>query len=324
MTITQEILHMHPVEFWIWMLFVGGIAAVCFYVAFSYLRRSRLIEDMPTARVRSAPQGYVELDGIAQAASENPLISPLTDTPCCWYRYEIERKGDKNWRTVEKGTSENAFVLEDETGKCIVLPKGAEVTPSDQSIWYGKSRQPDDRNPLKRPVKASVGGFRVKFETHGFGQGSLKMGLFTQYRYTEERIYSGDPVYVLGHFRSLEERDHHRKKKEMTSDILKIWKQDKQRMVDRFDQDGDGTIDMNEWEDARQSAKRIANEKYEQQKKDMIIHTLSKSPIKGFPFLISSLPQFDLAKRYSNVAVFLLVVFFLSGSGAVFLLSNRF
>jgi len=321
---SQEIMHMHPAEFWIWMLFVGGIATVCFYMAFRYLRRSRLIEDTPTARVRSAPQGYVELDGIAHADTDNPLISPLTDSPCCWYRYEIQRKGDKNWRTVEKGTSENAFILEDETGKCIVLPKGAEVTPSDQSIWYGKSRQPDDRNPPKRPVKASVGGFRVKVETHGFGHGSMKMGLFTQYRYTEERIYAGDPVYTLGHFRSLEERDHHRKKKEMTSDILKIWKQDKQRMVDRFDQDGDGRIDMNEWEEARQSAKRIASEKYEQQKKDMIIHTLSKSPIKGFPFLISSLPQFDLAKRYRYVAVFLLVVFFLSGSGAVFLLSSRF
>ena len=110
----------------------------------------------------------------------------------------------------------------------------------------------------------------------------------------------------------------------MASDILKIWKQDKQRMIDRFDQDGDGKIDMNEWENARQSAQRIAGEKYDEMKKDMLIHTLSKSPIKGFPFLISSLPQFDLAKRYRNVAVFLLVLFFLSGSGAVFLLSNRF
>ena len=323
MTMSQEIMHMSPVEFWIWMLFASGIAAVCFYVAFGYFRRSRLIEDTPTARIRSAPQGFVELDGIARDDTDKQLISPLTDTPCCWYRYEIERKGDKNWRTVEKGSSEDPFVLEDETGKCIVLPKGAEITPSDRSIWYGKSRQPEDRNPPKSQIKASVGGFRIKVDS-GFGHGSMKMGLFTQYRYTEERIYAGDQIYALGHFRSLEERDHHRKKSEMTSDILKMWKQDKQRMVDRFDQDGDGKIDVNEWEDARQSAKRIAHEKYEEKKDNMIIHTLSKSPVKGFPFLISTLPQFDLASRYRYVAIFLLVVFFVSGSGAVFLLSSRF
>ena len=32
-------------------------------------------------------------------------------------------------------------------------------------------------------------------------------------------IVSGDPIYVLGHFRSLEERDHHRKKKSVDTGL---------------------------------------------------------------------------------------------------------
>ena len=323
MTITEQIMYMGTGQFWVSMVFLVGIAAACFWGAFSFLRKARLIEDTPTAKIRSAAQGYIELSGNAHPDKDNKVISPLTDSECCWYRYEIERKSDKNWRTVEKGSSEHPFIIEDETGRCIILPKGAEVTPSDQSVWYGSSRQPEDRNPARKRIKASVGSMRIKVDS-GF-HGDFKIGsLFTQYRYTEERIYAGDLIYALGHFRSLDERDHHQSRSKITTEILRFWKKDQKRMVERFDQDGDGRIDAQEWDNARQAASRIAHEKHEELKKDQVIHTLSKSPHKSFPFLISTLPEFDLAKRYRLWSTVMMVVFFISGSGAMFLLSARF
>ena len=109
----------------------------------------------------------------------------------------------------------------------------------------------------------------------------------------------------------------------MTSDILRLWKQDQQRMIERFDEDGDGVINPDEWDKARESASRIAREQHEEKKKDQVMHTLAKSPVKGFPFLISSLPEFNLARRYRRWSVVLMIVFFLCGSGAVFFFSSR-
>lgn len=322
MTITEQIMHMGSFQFWIGLVVLTGIAIACFIGAFSLLRRARLIEDTPTARIRSAAQGYVELSGIAHPDLDNKVVSPLTDSDCCWYRYAIERKSGKNWHTLEKGSSEYPFIIEDETGRCIILPRGAEVTPTDQSTWYGSSRQPEDRDPARQRIKASVGSMRIKVDT-GFS-GEFKLGsLFTHYRYTEERIYPGDVIYALGHFRSLDELDHHQSRSKITTEILRFWKKDQKRMLERFDQDGDGRIDAQEWDAARQSASRIAQEKQEALQKEQIVHTLSKSPHKGFPYLISSLPEFNLVKRYRVWSGVILVVFFLSGSGAVFLLSSR-
>lgn len=320
MTFAEEVSRMDPVDFWVWLGVLSVLATGCFYGAFVFLKRSRLIIDTPTAKIRSAAQGFIELEGTARFNTDNPLMAPLTDSPCCWYRYEIEKKSGKDWRTIESGSSEEPFVIEDETGRCIVLPKGASVTPTDQSAWYGSSQQPTDRNPSRHPVTAASSGFNLKIYK---GSRGFTSNMFNNYRYSEQRIYDGDPIYAIGHFSSLDERDHHRKKSALTSEIIKLWKQDKQRMLDRFDTDGDGKIDMQEWEQARQSAQRIASEKYEEQKSQQIIHTLSKSPIKGHPFLISSLPQFELARRYQFGSAFLLLVFFLAGSGSVFLLANR-
>ena len=77
-------------KFWFWALTFSGLSALAFYFAFRNLARARLIEDTPTSRVRSAHQGYVELEGEAAAMQGEPILSPLTQTACCWFRYKIE------------------------------------------------------------------------------------------------------------------------------------------------------------------------------------------------------------------------------------------
>jgi hypothetical protein len=72
-----------------------------------------------------------------------------------------------------------------------VYPFGAEVTPTDRSVWLGPTAVPVDRNPerhLLTDLPAVTG------EVAGGPNG--------RFRYTEERIYPGDSLLVLGHFNS--------------------------------------------------------------------------------------------------------------------------
>ncbi len=56
-------------------------------------RLARIIEDIPTSRIASAPQGYVELLGQACELADMSLVTGLSGTPCLWYRWQIARRG---------------------------------------------------------------------------------------------------------------------------------------------------------------------------------------------------------------------------------------
>ena len=124
---------------------VVGIA--CLVFAWSCLVRKRVMQDMPTAKLRSAHQGYIELQGRAELMDGAPIFSPLSRETCVWYRYKIEHKEsqgfansrDSKWRTTSSGTSDDLFYLVDDTGKCAVDPEGAKVTTSHKRVWYGRS-----------------------------------------------------------------------------------------------------------------------------------------------------------------------------------------
>ena len=52
---------------------------------FVRLRRDRLVADTPTARIRSAAQGYVKVTGRALPAGSAPTAAPLSSRPCVWW-----------------------------------------------------------------------------------------------------------------------------------------------------------------------------------------------------------------------------------------------
>ena len=71
------------------------------------------------------------------------------------------------------------------------------------------------------------------------------------YRYTEWKIPQHNTVYVLGDFRTL---SHEPSAYDMDSDISALlgeWKSDHAALLARFDRNHDGTIDLDEWEQAR-------------------------------------------------------------------------
>lgn len=316
MTINEQILHLSRWEFWLFLTLATAAAAASFFYAFRLLSRARTIEDMPTAKVRSAQQGYVELTGEARLKGDIPIQAPLTDIDCCWFRYKIEKKGQKNWRTLEQESSKHLFLLKDESGDCLIDPKGAVVTPRDRSIWYGNSSTPHGGRPTRTPVVNSPLIQWGKWLTTDVGFGG-------RYRYTEERIYAGDPLYAIGWFKSLDEIDHRRSRSELTRGLLRRWKRDQKTLLSEYDRNRDGRIDPDEWERVRHAAAQQAQQEHNRQLQDQIIHTLSAPGSRRQPYLLSTLPEYRLVKRARIWAGGCLLLFFLAGGTAVVLLGSR-
>lgn len=63
-------------ELWLWTFGLALAAGAAFYFGFRLLRRARLIEDTPSSMIRSAHQGYVELQGWAEPLNDQPLNAP--------------------------------------------------------------------------------------------------------------------------------------------------------------------------------------------------------------------------------------------------------
>lgn len=262
-------------------------------LAFWQLRRARLIEDTPTSKVRSAAQGYVEFYGLARLLPGPAIVSPLTGTRCCWWQYTVEEQQQddsgrsRGWRVIERATSDELFLLVDETGECIIDPLGASVTPSLSRRWYGK-------NPRPGPVpKSSV----------WFGSG--------QYRYRERLIGFGDSLYAIGSFRT-QGVAHEFRESDEVRELLAEWKRNRRELMARFDRDRDGQIDAEEWEQARRAALAEVREAQVERSADPDLHVLSR-PTDGRPFLLSTAPQAQLAQRCRVTASGLLLLALLLG-----------
>ena len=111
-------------EVWQAFLFVSLLLSV--YAWHFNFRRLLAIVEHPTSTIAAAAQGYVELKGRARQLL--PMRSPLTQTPCVWFRYWVYVKDHQNvWRLGDYLSSEQPFELEDLTGRCVVDPTNAEV-----------------------------------------------------------------------------------------------------------------------------------------------------------------------------------------------------
>ncbi len=314
----DKITQMHEGAFVLLVTVLCVLALVALYFAFRNLYRARLIEDTPTSRIRSAPQGYVELIGTAAMMSGEPVIAPLSGLPCCWWRYRIEQKhDDKGWRVTRSETSDSLFLLRDETGECIIDPDGATISPSGRTVWYGATPTPaagPDTGTGTFNLQSSVFGVKV----------SVNNTFVNDYRYTEETIIPGDPLYAIGLFKSLGEADRQAIRDDMIKERLRQWKADHARLLKRFDRNRDGLIDEREWELARRSARTEVMREQMRERDDFTIHTLSDTGSRTRPLLISTREEFDIVRRFRLWTGSLLAGFFLVGAVAVWMVTVRF
>ncbi len=303
-------------------LFVVTILALASLLAgFSGLRRTRHIEDVPTARVRSAHQGYVELIGTAHTMGGEPIIAPLSNTSCCWYRFRVERRSGKDWRTVRSGSSDGIFMLSDGTGNCVIDPEGAEVTTRHTRTWSDTgSGLGSHAIHVRLPSLGKTADRAVAVGSTILERLGSKVG---EYRYSEAVILDGDPLYAIGHFHTLRPGDHGVTLRELTAAVLREWKQQQETLRERFDSNRDGKIDVAEWERARTAARHEALRLRGENLKREHTHTLSK-PSDGRYFLLSNLEEFGLLRRYRWRMRLGFAAFLVLGAAVSLMLSTRF
>jgi hypothetical protein len=266
-------------EYWLLLAVVAAAGLWGFWRGFRWWRWARLIEDTPTSRVRSAAQGYVELTGVARSMPGVPVIAPLSKLPCSWWSYTVERRsrddrGRGKWRVVSRRVSDSLFLLEDQTGRCIVDPEDAEVLPRATDSWYGDTPLPVAGPPAQR-------GFR------GFG---------SDYRYRESRLHDGEGLYAIGWFRT-EGSVLPGALDEEVAALLRQWKRDSAALMQRFDVDRDGTLTLTEWEHARIAAHEQVMAERSREAAEPGVHVLEKSRDER-PFLLAAGDADTLARRY--------------------------
>ena len=117
----------------LWLAVGFGFGLYSFFKGFRVYREYRVIEDTPEMPIRSIPMGLVAVRG--KTTGEPPLASPLTHTPCFFYKVDIERCqgsrpdriGSGSWHHYKADANGVAFHLEDSTGKVLVDAHGAEL-----------------------------------------------------------------------------------------------------------------------------------------------------------------------------------------------------
>lgn len=297
-----------PLGFWLGVAIAAGLAGWLLHRGRRAFWRLRLIVDTPTARIRSAPQGYVELQGLA-APLRDELQARLTGTPCAWYRWRIEeyqgrsgsgRRGG-HWVTRDHGDAGRPFLIDDGTGQAEVAPADAYLHLRRREQWQGP--HPDGR-------AATRGNAITRFFERQ-----------RRYRMTEERIHAGEPVYILGHFET--PRRGVREREALTRALLSRWKRDPERMQ-RFDRDGNGTVDLDEWERARRHAARLAARAEDKLSADAPRPRVLATDDPAHPFVVSTEDEPTLLARLRLTAFGGMIGGALLGAGSVAAALARF
>lgn len=266
-----------------------SVALICFYFFFRNWKRLRIIEDTPTARLRSAHQGYIELEGKGQCIEDQTVYAPLSNHPCLWYRSQIEQQetftqNDRlqtRWNVVYKNISDHRFKLTDGVNSCYVDPSDAEVNGNEKLVWYGNTEWPTKTQILESQ--------------------SILNTLTNSYRYSEWLILPGQSLYILGQFRTWSAMTH-QSVQDVMINLINNWKQDQHKLKDRFDSNKDGKIDQEEWEIARQEARSQAQQVHDQLALEPDTHMIAKPGNAAQPFIISVYPQALLAHKYRRTA----------------------
>jgi len=258
----------------VWILIGLGLALglLLFTYGFSIWRQKRLIENIPTSKVRSLAMGLVEVCG--QAQPKVLLPSPITATQCLYYRFLIERyerRGrSSQWVVVSQGASTNFFYVDDGTGRILVDPVEAEINLNKDYSYTGHD---------------SLGAATSFFKNSGlFGQ---------RMRYSEWYILPGDQIYVMGTVTKW--KDAYQDRKFALAEKIKELKADGERLK-QFDLDQDGRIDAQEWELARQRIEQeILRQELDNPRDEHDDYVIARDPLQGV-MIISDRSEKELVR----------------------------
>lgn len=172
--------------------FFGGL--YLFYKGLAWFRLRRLIENLPTSKVRSIAMGLVEIYGEVKPFQAKLLKSPLLQKECVYYDMQIkEKRGSgkhSHWVTICSGKDMVPFILKDETGEVLVDPHEAKVDfrkdldCSSGTIKIGQSQKlPQTALDYMKAKNIAL---------------SVFLGMGNPRTYTEIVISPKDMLYILG------------------------------------------------------------------------------------------------------------------------------
>ena len=254
-----------------------GLMAVVALVAWVLTyQRSRAVADVATSRIGSAAQGYVELTGRASGGASELLRSPFSATECVWYRYRVLERDGDN--------------------DWCEVERGASTTTFELSDGSGVCRVDPEHAEL-------LGAHR-------------RETIRDHQKQVEEMLLRGSSIYVLGEFRTLGSTDTALSASADVSALLADWKKDRAELLRRFDADGNGEIDLQEWEVARRQAIKTVEQQHHEMRQTSELSVV-RAPADGRMFLISTLPSDKLRRRYLWWSLFHLGVAMLGFSGLV-------
>lgn len=179
------------------VLFLTGL--VLLVLGFHEYGEYSLIRNTPTATVRSAPMGRVEVKGISEPLnSEQLLQSPFAREPCLAYECEVEEyESDDDgghWTTVYTNRETRPFFLRDDTGKLVVEAQNAEWFLGDYD-YRNKFLENQAPEHIRTFVEREIDSDRL-----------LDFDLVTgdRLRFSENYISPERELYVLGAARPLD------------------------------------------------------------------------------------------------------------------------
>jgi len=269
-----------------------GVALLLFWYGFYFLRLRRQIEDTPTSKVRSIAMGMVEVKGAA--IRSYALISPISSTPCVFYRLTRYRRDNRNkqWRVSSVSSSDNVpFLLQDETGRVEIDPTGCHVSAGSK----------------QEGVPGQVGLTHFNNDSHE--------------KWVEEVIVDGTLIYVLGYAAVKRIQGESLAEKKIAA--LRELKLNPQNMQ-QFDHDGDGVISSDEWDDARAAVEeKVMRESLQQQRHKKQEEQITIGKKKGRPLIITEAhTEEHLTERYFYYSIPLFAGAAAATGGAIYLLLN--
>jgi hypothetical protein len=263
----------------VWLACLSAVALISFFAWMGNFRRHRLIGDTPTSRVASAAQGYVELQGQAAAHPGTALVSRLTSLPCLWFRYVVEQRSRE-----DKWERLDAGV----SGDTFLL-----------------------RDATGECVIDPEGAEIVTRHKHTWTRGD--------YRYSEWLLIVGDPLYAIGEFSTSSGATLPLSASQDLGELLAQWKRDRPRLLERFDLDRDGEIDLREWALARAQARRQVAARHEEIRSQTGALNLMRAPRDGRLFLIANLDPERLVRKHKLWGIAHLLIFLGTGVAVAYL-----
>jgi hypothetical protein len=237
---------------------LGLLTGLAVLAAASAYRRAHAIANIATSRIGSAAQGYVEVVGRASVAPDELIASPISGLACIWFRCRVyTRDGGGDDWRLTSSTTSSATF---------------EITDGS-----GSCRVDPDHAEVISPERRT---------THAVGE-----------KRVEELLFGGVRIYVLGEFSTRSGAGLALNEREDVGVLLAEWKRDPVELHRRFDRNGDGQIDMQEWEAARREAAQAVALQHRELRNHADLHVMH-APRDGRMFLISPLSPQKLRRRY--------------------------